>query len=147
MESMGYVLMYFNRTSLPWQGLKAVLKKQKYEKICEKKMSTPVEVLCRGFPAEFAMYLNYCRGLRFEEAPDYMYLRQLFRILFRTLNHQYDYTFDWTLLKQKAAATPGTSGGGPPLPPKESKGNDEVMDDTLAGGKSTKKRTREDQPH
>lgn len=37
----------------------------------------------QGFPAEFAMYLNYCRGLRFEEAPDYMYLRQLFRILFR----------------------------------------------------------------
>lgn len=48
------------------------------------------------------MYLNYTRGLRFEEAPDYMYLRQLFRILFRTLNHQYDYTFDWTMLKQKA---------------------------------------------
>ena len=50
------------------------------------------------------MYLNYCRGLHFEEAPDYMYLRQLFRILFRNLNHQYDYTFDWTRLKQKAAA-------------------------------------------
>ncbi|CAJ0923140.1 unnamed protein product [Ranitomeya imitator] len=83
MESLGYVLMYFNRTSLPWQGLKAATKKQKYEKISEKKMSTPVEVLCKGFPAEFAMYLNYCRGLRFEEAPDYMYLRQLFRILFR----------------------------------------------------------------
>ena len=63
--------------------MKAATKKQKYEKISEKKMSTPVEVLCKGFPAEFAMYLNYCRGLRFEEAPDYMYLRQLFRILFR----------------------------------------------------------------
>ena len=62
------------------------------------------------------MYLNYCRGLRFEEAPDYMYLRQLFRILFRTLNHQYDYTFDWTLLKQKAAASAGSSSTlmGPP---------------------------------
>ena len=75
----------------PWQGLKAATKKQKYEKISEKKMSTPVEVLCKGFPAEFAMYLNYCRGLRFEEAPDYMYLRQLFRILFRVslmhINH------------------------------------------------------------
>lgn len=58
------------------------------------------------------MYLNYCRGLRFEEAPDYMYLRQLFRILFRTLNHQYDYTFDWTMLKQKAAAATGGGGGG-----------------------------------
>ena len=39
-------------------------------------MSTPVDTLCKGFPAEFSMYLNYCRGLRFEEAPDYMYLRQ-----------------------------------------------------------------------
>jgi len=72
-------------------------------------MSTPVEILCKGFPAEFAMYLNYCRGLRFEEAPDYMYLRQLFRILFRTLNHQYDYTFDWTMLKQKAANAASSS--------------------------------------
>ena len=104
MESLGYVLMYFNRGTLPWQGLKAANKKQKYERISDKKMSTPVEVLCKGFPAEFSMYLNYCRGLRFDEAPDYMYLRQLFRILFRTLSHQYDYTFDWTLLKQKAAA-------------------------------------------
>ncbi|KAL6445503.1 hypothetical protein ACFW04_000816 [Cataglyphis niger] len=110
MESLGYVLMYFNRGSLPWQGLKAATKKQKYEKISEKKMSTPVEVLCKGFPAEFAMYLNYTRGLRFEESPDYMYLRQLFRILFRTLNHQYDFTFDWTMLKQKVAS--GTVGSG-----------------------------------
>ena len=80
-----------------------------------------VVVVLQGFPAEFAMYLNYCRGLKFEEAPDYMYLRQLYRILFRTLNHQYDYTFDWTLLKQNvgqqsavpmsagATALPGTA--------------------------------------
>jgi len=74
-------------------------------------------VLCKGFPAEFAMYLNYCRGLRFEEAPDYMYLRQLFRILFRTLNHQYDYTFDWTMLKQKAAASAAVGGTTAPVAP------------------------------
>ncbi|GMT19470.1 hypothetical protein PFISCL1PPCAC_10767 [Pristionchus fissidentatus] len=124
MESLGYVLMYFNRGTLPWQGLKAATKKQKYEKISEKKMSTPVEMLCKGYPAEFPMYLNYCRGLRFDEAPDYMYLRQLFRILFRTLNHQYDYTFDWTMLKQKASqstgamtAAPGAAPGAGPAAP------------------------------
>jgi hypothetical protein len=30
--------------SLPWQGLKAGTKKQKYEKISEKKVSTSIEV-------------------------------------------------------------------------------------------------------
>ena len=103
MESLGYVLMYFNRGSLPWQGLKAATKKQKYEKFSEKKMSTPVEVLCMEFPPEFTKYLHYCRGLRFDEDPDYMHLRQLFQILFHTLNHKYDYIFDWNMLKQKAA--------------------------------------------
>lgn len=50
LEALGYVLMYFNRGSLPWQGLKATTKKDKYDKIMEKKMSTPIEVLCKQFP-------------------------------------------------------------------------------------------------
>ena len=32
--------------SLPWQGLKAGNKKQKYEKISERKVSTSIEVTC-----------------------------------------------------------------------------------------------------
>lgn len=51
LESLGYMLMYFNLGSLPWQGLKAATKKQKYERISEKKLTTPVEVLCRGYPS------------------------------------------------------------------------------------------------
>jgi len=46
------VLMYFNLGSLPWQGLKAATKRQKYERISEKKMSTPIEVLCKGYPCK-----------------------------------------------------------------------------------------------
>lgn len=46
--------MYFNLGSLPWQGLKAATKRQKYERISEKKMSTPIEVLCKGYPCEFS---------------------------------------------------------------------------------------------
>jgi casein kinase I family protein HRR25 len=99
MESLGYVFMYFLRGSLPWQGLKAATKKQKYDRIMEKKMTTPTELLCRGFPNEFAVYLNYARSLRFDDKPDYGYLRKLFRDLFVREGFQYDYVFDWTLYK------------------------------------------------
>lgn len=116
LESLGYVLMYFNRGSLPWQGLKAQTKKQKYERISEKKLSTPIEVLCKGFPSEFATYLNFCRSLRFDDKPDYTYLRQLFRNLFHREGYTYDYVFDWTVQIQeqrlRGDSAAGRSGGG-----------------------------------
>jgi len=102
LEAIGYVLMYFNRGSLPWQGLKANGKKEKYEKIMEKKMSTPVEVLCKHFPTEFVTYLNYCRSLRFEDRPDYAYLRRLLKDLFFREGYQYDFVFDWTVLNYQS---------------------------------------------
>eukprot|EP00163_Fabomonas_tropica_P013631 TRINITY_DN2518_c1_g3_i1.p1 TRINITY_DN2518_c1_g3~~TRINITY_DN2518_c1_g3_i1.p1 ORF type:complete len:235 (-),score=67.58 TRINITY_DN2518_c1_g3_i1:512-1216(-) len=99
LESLGYVFMYFLRGSLPWQGLKAVNKKQKYEKISEKKLATPVDLLCKSFPTEFATYLSYCRQLRFDDKPDYAYLRKLFRDSFFREGYQYDLVFDWTIKK------------------------------------------------
>ena len=109
MESLGYVMLYFCRGSLPWQGLKAATKKQKYDRIMEKKMTTPTEVLCRGFPNEFAIYLNYTRSLRFDDKPDYSYLRKLFRDLFVREGYQYDYVFDWSM--QRAVEEGASSSG------------------------------------
>merc|ERR1712099_22991 len=110
LEAVGYVLMYFNRGSLPWQGLKANAKKEKYEKIMEKKMSTPVEVLCKHFPGEFVTYLNYCRSLRFEDRPDYAYLRRLLKDLFFREGYQYDFVFDWTILNYQTPNPGGNKG-------------------------------------
>ncbi|KAJ1725842.1 serine/threonine protein kinase [Coemansia erecta] len=103
LESLGYVLMYFLRGSLPWQGLKAATKKQKYDRIMEKKMTTSTEELCRSFPTEFAIYLNYARSLRFDDKPDYTYLKRLFRDLFIRSDFKYDYIFDWTTFKADRA--------------------------------------------
>ena len=94
-ESVGYLFMYFLRGSLPWQNLKAKNIKDKYAKIKEKKIMTKVEILCEGFPEEFAQYCSYCRTLRFEDKPDYSYLRSLFKNLFKSLEYQYDYKYDW----------------------------------------------------
>merc|ERR1712070_570135 len=98
LESLGYVLMYLIRGSLPWQGLKANTKKLKYERIMDRKMSTSTESLCKGFPAEFRSYFEYCRSLRFEDRPDYAYLKRLFKELFYRKGFQYDNMFDWTVL-------------------------------------------------
>lgn len=50
LEGLGYVLVYFLRGNLPWMGLRAHNKKEKYERIMERKISTSVDALCRSFP-------------------------------------------------------------------------------------------------
>jgi casein kinase 1 len=101
LESLGFVIVYFCKGALPWQGLRAVNKKDKYDKISEKKMSTPIDVLCKGLPPEIGVYLTYCRSLRFEEKPDYPYLRRLFRDLFYREGYHPDFVYDWTIKKHQ----------------------------------------------
>ncbi|KAB2619724.1 casein kinase I [Pyrus ussuriensis x Pyrus communis] len=88
LESLGYVLTYFLRGSLPWQEVSASTREEEFE-MCEIKESISIEELCRGYPKEFAAYLNYCRSLRFDEKPDYAYLRKLFR------RYRRDLKYDW----------------------------------------------------
>jgi casein kinase 1 len=74
LEAIGFILVYFLKGQLPWQGLQAhakMNKEDKYQLILKKKMATTIEQLTRGLPSEFAEYLNYCRKLRFDEKPDY----------------------------------------------------------------------------
>lgn len=59
----------------------------------------PLNWFCLFSTAEFATYLNFCRSLRFDDKPDYSYLRQLFRNLFHRQGFSYDYVFDWNMLK------------------------------------------------
>ena len=74
LEAIGYVLMYFLRGRLPWQGIPVKNKEERYRAIMEKKVATPAEQLCLGFPEEFANYVNYTRNLEYEQDPDYSFL-------------------------------------------------------------------------
>jgi len=78
LETIGHVLLYFLRGSLPWQGLPGRSKNEKYNNIKKKKLEVTVEELCKGYPEEFKDYMNYCRKLSFTDDPDYRFLISLF---------------------------------------------------------------------
>ena len=100
LESAGYVLLYFLRGSLPWQGQKVKNKDERHQKILKIKIETSVEDLCKGFPEEFAKYLEYTRNLEYEENPDYNMLRGLLKSVMRKENFSLDYIYDWTTDKE-----------------------------------------------
>ena len=78
LETIGHVLLYFLRGSLPWQGLPGRSKNEKYNNIKRKKKEVTVDDLCIGQPPEFKEYMQYCRTLSFTADPDYKYLYNLF---------------------------------------------------------------------
>ena len=80
--SIGYLLIYLLKGALPWEGInesdKDKDKKKINELLVQKKIQMPNDILCSGLPNEFLHYLNYCKNLKFEERPDYEFLKGLF---------------------------------------------------------------------
>lgn len=96
LEALGYMLIYFIRGRLPWQGLKAK-RDAKHLLVLEKKQAISASELCAGLPTEFEEYMNYVRNLRYEDRPDYRHLRKMFNKLFRRQGLEDDHVFDWTI--------------------------------------------------
>ena len=95
LESLAYVLIYFLKGSLPWQGLPADNPQKKYKLIRDMKVRTPIAELCSDIPIEFADFLTYCRALRFDQKPDYAMLRRKFSALRATQPDSGKY-WDWS---------------------------------------------------
>lgn len=89
--------MYLIRSSLPWQGLPAKSKDEKYNQIKIKKATTSIEDLTAGYPKEFRHFLAYARKLKFEERPDYEKLVYLLQSVFDREAYKLDYEYDWIL--------------------------------------------------
>ena len=95
LEAIGYVLMYFLKGRLPWQGMVNKNKEQRYLKIMETKRDTTPEELCKGFPVEFERYVSYTRNLEYEQDPDYEMLKNLFLKVLKDEGYTLDYYYDW----------------------------------------------------
>lgn len=86
LESIGYMLIYFIKGSLPWQGIKKQKGNKHIDEIGKIKMNTDLEKLCESLPDCFKEYLLYCRNLGFDQNPDYDYLAQLFKQTSKKIN-------------------------------------------------------------
>jgi len=91
LESVGYMLIYFIKGLLPWQGLKGKGNKDKIKLIGDTKRWTGLTKLCNSLPNCFSEYVKYCRKLEFTERPDYDYLRNLFINEAKLINNDLKY--------------------------------------------------------
>ena len=97
LESVGYVLMYFLRGELPWQGLKIKSKEDRYKKILDKKKETTSEQLCKDFPDEFREFMEYSRRLEYTEEPKYeKFKNNFYNLVTNKMGESFDYVYDWT---------------------------------------------------
>ena len=97
LESTAYMLLYFLRGSLPWQGLKIKTKENRYKKILAKKKEITSDELCETFPEEFKYFVDYTKNLGYTENPDYEKLRKNFVVLVEEkMCRTFDFIYDWT---------------------------------------------------
>ena len=101
LESIAYIILYFLRGNLPWQGLKINRKEDRYKKICEIKKECTSEKLCAGFPQELEIFLDYIKHLEFTEVPDYDYMKNLLKKIIERNKIEIDFYYDWCKEKPK----------------------------------------------
>jgi len=101
LESIGYMLIFFLKGRLPWQGLKGSTKSKRSKNISNVKGSISLNKLCKDIPKEFLLYMKYCRILRFKQVPDYTLLRDLFIALFKKKDYKLDFIYDWNIVAKE----------------------------------------------
>lgn len=78
LESVSYMLLYLILGRLPWQGNKCRDTKKLTKIVGDIKYMTNFEKLCHNIPKCFYDFVAYCKNLKFEEEPDYFYIKSLF---------------------------------------------------------------------
>ena len=96
MESIAYMIIFFMRGKLPWQGVQGTKKMERYLKIYKMKKNVTPEDLCKSLPPQMVSFMKYVKQLEFEQEPDYNYLRGLFHSILKQSKMNFDsLVFSW----------------------------------------------------
>ena len=101
LESIGYMLIYLIKGKLPWSDYLNKALGERFEIIYNIKKNISNEVLCKDLPKEMCEYMDYVKSLKFDEEPNYNYLKKLFISILDNMNEKYDLNFSWSKKKVK----------------------------------------------
>lgn len=93
LESLGYVIIYLAKGGLPWQGLRSTKDQSRKQKVAKMKADLPAEDLCKGLPNGILQYIKQTRSLKFDETPNYAYLKRLFKDILLENQLRYSISF------------------------------------------------------
>ena len=77
LESLAFTIAYLHAGSLPWTGVQAPTKADRFNRMLSIKQDAPVTQIAAGLPTSFAEFMHAVRGMRHDERPDYPALRRL----------------------------------------------------------------------
>ena len=77
LQSLGYMLIYFIKGELPWSDINIKNTEEKIKIILEMKKSIKNDELTQGLPEEIKIFMDYISKMKFEEEPNYSYLKKL----------------------------------------------------------------------
>ncbi|CAD8176568.1 unnamed protein product [Paramecium pentaurelia] len=90
LESLGYILIYFLNGQLPWMNIEKQ-DSERIEKIGLMKQDISPEELCENLPSQILKYMKYVKGLSVRVKPNYIQLKDLFKVE----NQNDTMPFDW----------------------------------------------------
>ena len=95
LESLFYVIMYLFRGNLPWQNLRIKSREQRFNKINEIKKNCDYKFLCKNLPQELYHLGIYIKHLKFEETPNYIFIKKCFYSILEQIYEKNDNKFSW----------------------------------------------------
>lgn len=102
LQSICYMLIYFLKGQLPWQGLAFEHKFEKDHMIMDCKLKLSPSKLCKNLPEEISNVFQYIKGLDYYQDPDYRFIISELTYIFENKCEMIDFQYDWQKLPNNA---------------------------------------------
>lgn len=101
LESLVYCIYYFLKGKVPWDGVQAKTKKEKYVAIMEMKLLFQEELAT--IEKRLSNIYDYVRRLSFNETPDYCFIKSELTEIAKEKGISLDYVYDWLDLSEEGS--------------------------------------------